>query len=65
MPRAVEMRLETPIKGQIPRNWVKTKLLTRAALKIMNKKCVNSYSIVCLNTTDLGSIHCVNTFNCM
>src|SRR5690606_38709890 len=50
MPTEVSMRLDTPRKGQMPRNLLRTKLLK----KIAPKKIINS-SIACL-TLPLG--HC-------
>jgi hypothetical protein len=37
MPVAVDSLLETPRKGQIPRNWARTILLTKIAEIIIRK----------------------------
>ena len=37
MPEAVSIFLETPMKGQMPRNWATIKLLTRMAPRAMVK----------------------------
>ena len=40
MPSAVSTFLDTPMKGQMPRNWDRTKLLTRIAAKAMASRLV-------------------------
>ena len=42
MPAAVSIFLDTPMKGQMPRNWEKMKLLMRIAPKAMLNKVVHS-----------------------
>ena len=40
MPTAVSTFLETPRKGQQPRNWEKMKLFTRMAPRVMERRLV-------------------------
>ena len=40
MPRAVSVFLDTPMKGQMPKNFTKMKLLVRMAPKAMDRRDV-------------------------
>lgn len=67
MPRAVDVFCDTPRNGHIPRNWVRTMLLTRTADIIINMYCmINSFELSsfeltsCYSTNSLTHVYVVS-----
>ena len=59
MPTAVSIFLLTPMKGQMPKNWTRMKLLTRMAPREMESSFVISIAYLPSLLAALSWAHCI------